>query len=474
MKNISTLISLLGGTGEIARRLDVNPSAISNWKKQNKIPKKKQIAISNLSKELKINIDEFLYSDDLKNFKFSILLIISGGIASYKSLEIIRLLKQKDIDLDIVMTRSAQKFITPLLVTSLNEKKCYTELFSVDDESKMSHITLARKPDLILVAPATANIMGKYANGIADDLASTILLATSSSVFLAPSMNPVMWSNPATQNNYRKLLDRGIKFIEPEQGDMACGEFGTGRLPEPKLIVEEIIKYLNYKKKLQNQFDNISVVITAGPTIENIDPVRFLSNRSSGKQGYAIASELSRRGANVTVISGPVDIPPPECRKLIEITSASEMLEKTISELPADIVICAAAVADWKLIPEINENYSINVNQKIKKSNQNLKFTTRKNPDILKTISNSKQRPQILIGFSAETENIIENAKSKLISKNLDLVIANDVSENKVFGKDTNKVYVLSADSCDEWCEQSKILVASNLVDKINQMLCKT
>ena len=474
MKNISTLISLLGGTGEIARRLDVKPSAISNWKKQNKIPKKKQNAISNLSKELNININEFLYSDDLKNFKFSILLIISGGIASYKSLEIIRLLKQKDVDLDVVMTRSAQQFITPLLVTSLNEKKCYTELFSVDDESKMNHITLARKPDLILVAPATANIMGKYANGIADDLASTILLATFSSVFLAPSMNPVMWGNLATQDNYRKLLDRGVKFIEPEHGDMACGEFGTGRLPEPKLIVEEITNYLNYKKSSQNQFDNVSVVITAGPTIENIDPVRFISNRSSGKQGYAIASELSKRGANVTVISGPVDIPPPECRKLIKIKSAREMHEKTISELPADIVICAAAVADWKLVPKINDNYNINVNQKIKKSNQDLKFTTIKNPDILKTISDSKQRPKIIIGFSAETENIIENAKSKLISKNLDLIIANDVSENKVFGKDTNKVYVLSADSCDEWCEKSKILVASNLADKINQMLSNT
>ena len=474
MKNISTLISLLGGTGEIASKLDVNPSAISNWKKQNKIPKKKQSAISKLSRELNINMDEFLYPDDLKKIKFSILLIICGGIASYKSLEIIRLLKQKNIELDVVMTMSAQQFITPLLVTSLNEKKCYTDLFSVDDESKMNHITLARKPDLILVAPATANIIGKYANGIADDLASTILLATFSSVFLAPSMNPVMWGNLATQDNYRKLLDRGVKFIEPEHGDMACGEFGTGRLPEPKLIVEEITNYLNYKKTSQNQFDNISVVITAGPTIENIDPVRFISNRSSGKQGYAIASELSKRGANVTVISGPVDIPPPECRKLIKIKSAREMHEKTISELPADIVICAAAVADWKLVPEINDNYNINVNQKIKKSNQDLKFTTIKNPDILKTISNSKQRPKIIIGFSAETENIIENAKSKLISKNLDLIIANDVSENKVFGKDTNKVYVLSADSCDEWCEQSKILVASNLADKINQMLSNT
>ena len=474
MKNISTLISLLGGTGEIASKLDVNPSAISNWKKQNKIPKKKQSAISKLSRELNINMDEFLYPDDLKKFKFSILLIICGGIASYKSLEIIRLLKQKNIELDVVMTTSAQQFITPLLVTSLNEKKCYTDLFSVDDESKMNHITLARKPDLILVAPATANIIGKYANGFADDLASTILLATFSSVFLAPSMNPVMWGNLATQDNYRKLLDRGVKFIEPEHGDMACGEFGTGRLPEPKLIVEEITNYLNYKKTLQNQFDNISVVITAGPTIENIDPVRFISNRSSGKQGYAIASELSKRGANVTVISGPVDIPPPECRKLIKIRSAREMHEKTISELPADIVICAAAVADWKLVPEINDNYNINVNQKIKKSNQDLKFTTIKNPDILKTISDSKQRPKIIIGFSAETENIIENAKSKLISKNLDLIIANDVSENKVFGKDTNKVYVLSADSCDEWCEKSKILVASNLADKINQMLSNT
>ena len=474
MKNISTLISLLGGTGEIASKLDVNPSAISNWKKQNKIPKKKQSAISKLSRELNINMDEFLYPDDLKKFKFSILLIICGGIASYKSLEIIRLLKQKNIELDVVMTTSAQQFITPLLVTSLNEKKCYTDLFSVDDESKMNHITLARKPDLILVAPATANIIGKYANGIADDLASTILLATFSSVFLAPSMNPVMWGNLATQDNYRKLLDRGVKFIEPEHGDMACGEFGTGRLPEPKLIVEEITNYLNYKKTSQNQFDNISVVITAGPTIENIDPVRFISNRSSGKQGYAIASELSKRGANVTVISGPVDIPPPECRKLIKIKSAREMHEKTISELPADIVICAAAVADWKLVPEISDNYNINVNQKIKKSNQDLKFTTIKNPDILKTISNSKQRPKIIIGFSAETENIIENAKSKLISKNLDLIIANDVSENKVFGKDTNKVYVLSADSCDEWCEKSKILVASNLADKINQMLSNT
>ena len=470
MKNISNLISLLGGTGAIARKLDINPSAISNWKKQNKIPKTKYEAISKLSLDLNINIEEYLFPNDYKGSKFSILLIICGGIASYKSLEIIRLIKKNNIELDVVMTKSAQKFLTPLLVTSLNEKKCYTDLFSIEDEANMNHITLARKADIILVAPATANIMGKFANGIADDLASTILLATFSTVFLAPSMNPVMWENLATQENYHKLLDRGIKFIEPESGDMACGEFGTGRLPEPKHIIDEIVNNLNYKKKIQKQFNNVSVVITAGPTIENIDPVRFISNKSSGKQGYAIASELSNRGADVTVISGPVDIPPPECNKLIKITSAQEMYDKTISILPADIVICSAAVADWRLIPEINNNHSLNTKHKIKKSNHNLRFTTLKNPDILETISKSKLRPKLIIGFSAETENIIENAKSKLISKKLDLILANDVSQNKVFGKDTNKVYVLTNNNCEEWSEQSKKSVASNLANKINEM----
>ena len=470
MKNISNLISLLGGTGAIARKLDINPSAISNWKKQNKIPKTKYEAISKLSLDLNINIEEYLYPNDYKGSKFSILLIICGGIASYKSLEIIRLIKKNNIELDVVMTKSAQKFLTPLLVTSLNEKKCYTDLFSIEDEANMNHITLARKADIILVAPATANIMGKFANGIADDLASTILLATFSTVFLAPSMNPIMWENLATQENYHKLLDRGIKFIEPESGDMACGEFGTGRLPEPKHIIDEIVNNLNYKKKIQKQFNNVSVVITAGPTIENIDPVRFMSNKSSGKQGYAIASELSNRGADVTVISGPVDIPPPKCNKLIKITSAQEMYDKTISILPADIVICSAAVADWRLIPEINNNHSLNTKHKIKKSNHNLRFTTLKNPDILETISKSKLRPKLVVGFSAETENIIENAKSKLISKKLDLILANDVSQNKVFGKDTNKVYVLTNNNCEEWSEQSKKSVASNLANKINEI----
>ena len=227
MNSISKLISLLGGTGAVAEKLNIRPSAISNWKKLNKIPSTKLEAILELSSYLDINIENFFPSKKLNNLKFKILLIISGGIASYKSLEIIRLIKKTDIELDVVMTKSAQKFITPLLVTSLNEKKCYIDLFSVEDETKMNHIKLARSPDLILVAPATANIMAKFANGLADDLASTILIASFSKIIFAPSMNPVMWNNIATQENYKTLLDRGIKFIEPDTGDMACGEKGT-------------------------------------------------------------------------------------------------------------------------------------------------------------------------------------------------------------------------------------------------------
>ena len=252
---------------------------------------------------------------NVKDTKVKILLIICGGIASYKSLEIIRLIKKTNFKLDVVMTKSAQKFITPLLVTSLNEKKCYTDLFSVEDETKMNHIRLARKPDIILVAPATANIMAKLANGIADDLASTILLASSSRIILAPSMNPVMWNNLATRENYKKLLDRGIKFIEPDTGDMACGENGTGRFPDPNSIFELILSSIKENQILSNQFKDISILITAGPTIEAIDPIRFVSNKSSGKQGFEIASELTRRGAQVTLISGPVNIPFPNCKK---------------------------------------------------------------------------------------------------------------------------------------------------------------
>ena len=470
MGKISQLISLLGGTGLVAKELKIKPSTVSNWRKLNKIPKKKIHAILSLCSGLKINTEDFLPSKDLTNVNVKILLIICGGIASYKSLEIIRLIKKTNIDLDVVMTKSAQKFITPLLVTSLNEKKCYIDLFSVEDETKMNHIMLARKPDIILVAPATANIMAKLANGIADDLASTILLASFSQIILAPSMNPVMWNNLATQENYQKLIGRGVEFIEPDVGDMACGENGTGRFPEPKMIFENVISNIIDRKNTANQFKDVSIIITAGPTIENIDPVRFVSNKSSGKQGFAIASEFSRRGAQVTLITGPVNIPFPKCTNVIQVISAQEMFEKTMSQLPADILICSAAVADWKLIPETLSKEKINNKNKIKKTNQNLLFKTIKNPDILATIAKSNLRPSIVVGFSAETNNVIKNAKSKLISKEIDLIVANDVSENKVFGKDFNKVFLVDENNCEEWAEQSKKSIAFNLANKINKI----
>ena len=367
MNNISQLISLLGGTGLVAKKLKIKPSTVSNWRKLNKIPKKKIHTILALCSGLKINTEDFLPSKDLNNVNVKILLIICGGIASYKSLEIIRLIKKTNIDLDVVMTKSAQKFITPLLVTSLSEKNCYIDLFSVEDETKMNHIMLARKPDIILVAPATANIMAKLAYGIADDLASTILLASFSQIILAPSMNPVMWNNLATQENYQKLIGRGVEFIEPDVGDMACGENGTGRFPEPKMIFENVISNIIDRKNIVNQFKDVSIIITAGPTIETIDPVRFVSNKSSGKQGFAIASEFSRRGAQVTLITGPVNIPIPKCTNIIHVISAQEMFEKTMSQLPADILICSAAVADWKLIPETLSKEKINNKNKINK-----------------------------------------------------------------------------------------------------------
>ena len=472
MTEVSHLIALLGGTGKVAQHLNIKPSAISNWKKLNKIPNNKKGALKILGMGLNVKTDEFLTTKNLSNLKANILLIISGGIACYKSLEIIRLIKKTDIELDVVITKSAQQFITPLLVTSLNEKKCYTDLFSIEDEAQMNHITLARRPDIILVAPATANIIAKIANGFADDLASTTILASFSKIMIAPSMNPVMWNNLATKENYQKLLSRGATFIEPDSGDMACGESGSGRLPEPQVIFERLISELNVNKYTENsQLKGTSVIITAGPTIEEIDPVRFISNRSSGKQGFAIASELFNRGANVTLITGPVDIPKPKNLNIIQVTSAQEMFERTMSQLPADVVICSAAVADWRLIPEGYKYKKSGTNKKIKKSDETLIFKTIQNPDIISNIAKSKIKPKLIIGFSAETENVVKNAKNKLIAKNIDLIIANDVSENKVFGKDINKVYVIDKNNCEEWIEQSKKSVAFKIADKINEIL---
>ncbi|MDA7545348.1 bifunctional phosphopantothenoylcysteine decarboxylase/phosphopantothenate--cysteine ligase CoaBC [Alphaproteobacteria bacterium] len=472
MHKVSDLINLLGGTGMVAKRLNIKPSAISNWKKLNKIPNNKKNDLKMLGLDMNVRTDQYLTSKNFSNLEGSVLLIISGGIACYKSLELIRLFKKTNIQLDVVITKSAQQFITPLLITSLNEKKCYTDLFSIEDETQMNHIALARKPDIILVAPATANIIAKIANGIADDLASTTLLASYSKIIIAPSMNPVMWNNLATKENCQKLLNRDISFIEPDSGDMACGESGNGRLPEPQTIFNELLSKLSLKNN--TTLKGTSVIVTAGPTIEEIDPVRFVTNRSSGKQGFAIASELFNRGANVTLITGPVDIPLPLNLKTIQITTAQEMFEKTMSQLPSDVVVCTAAVADWKLIPETKKNEKFNPNTKIKKTDEPLTFKTIKNPDIISEIANSKPKPKLIIGFSAETENVVENARDKLKTKNIDLIIANDVSNNKVFGKDSNKVYVIDKKECEEWPEQNKKSVAFKIADRICDILsCK-
>ena len=340
--NVSQIIFDLGGTGNVAKILKVRSSTISNWKKNNKIPNSysdKILYLISEIKEKKLNSDFIIDNNikDLSNTKLhKILIIIAGGVASYKSLELIRLFKKLNIETDVILTKSAQKFLNPLLITSLNGKKCFTELFSEEDEDNMSHIRLARNNDLILVAPTTANLMAKLANGLADDLASNVLLATENKVVLAPSMNPVMWLNPATQDNIKTLKERGVEFIAPDKGYMACGEEGIGRLPEISTISEFVLKKISKEKNFNqnlishdNKLKNLKVLITAGPTQEKIDPIRYVSNNSSGKQGYAIAEEFKKKGAHVTLISGPTNISIPNVDKIIKIRTADEMLKET-------------------------------------------------------------------------------------------------------------------------------------------------
>ena len=320
----------------------------------------------------------------------------------------------------------------------------------------MGHIRLSREADLIVVAPASANMMAKLSNGIADDLASTALLAANKQILLAPAMNHEMWNNAATQDNLEKLKSRGFKFVGPVEGDMACNEFGMGRMAEPEEILRSIFSFF-FEQPLSGK----TAIVTSGPTLEPIDPVRFIGNRSSGKQGHAIAQALLESGASVTLISGPVNEKPPAGVKLIEIETANEMLAAVEKSLPADIFIGAAAVSDWSPAPSA---------QKIKKQpgKPAPAINLRENPDILKTVANHKKRPALVVGFAAETENLLENAKSKLKSKNCDWIIANNVSEN-LFGGDENQVYLVTSTSTDEWKKQGKRAVAQKLAAKIGE-----
>ncbi len=397
---------------------------------------------------------------DLLNHK-KILIIIGGGIAAYKCLDLIRRLKERGANVQAILTKGGAEFITPLSISSLSENKVYQDLFSLTDEAEMGHIRLSRENDLILVAPATADLMAKMAMGIADNLATTTLLAANKPVMIAPTMNSQMWANPATQQNLKTLQQRNILVIPPADGDLACGEVGTGRLAD----VDDIISNLEdfFLSQLQNNpLKNKKITVTAGPTLEAIDPVRYIANHSSGKQGYAIAQALRERGAIVTLISGPTHLPTPHGVMRITVKSAQEMLKATEKTLPADGVICVAAVTDWKI-----ENPST---QKIKKQKGSLpQLKLSENPDILKTISTHKKyRPALVVGFAAETDHLIEYAQNKLTKKGCDWIIANDISGD-IMGGDENQVHLVTKEGVEHWPLQSKLDVARQLTKQIEE-----
>ena len=372
----------------------------------------------------------------MKNlFNKKILYIICGGISAYKSLETIRMFKKNGAEIKTILTNSAKEFVTPLSVTSLSQGKVYSDLFSVENETEMDHITLSRWADVILIAPATANTISKLAQGTTDDLASTVVLASNKKIYLAPAMNVRMWEHQSTKQNLKKLTGYGYHIIGPEIGEMACGEYGEGKMSDPKIISAEID---NYFLSLKNN-KKLKALVTAGPTNEYIDPVRYITNKSSGKQGYEIAKSLSRKGFDTTLISGPTNLKVDDDINLIKVETADEMFLETQKNLPADVAIFSAAVADFK----INKKYE----NKIKKQDS-LNLTLEKNVDILNYISNhNSMRPELVIGFAAETNDIENNAEKKLNDKNCDWIIANDVSNKKIgFDSDFNEVTIYYKD----------------------------
>ena len=386
-----------------------------------------------------------------------ILLIICGGISAYKSLEIIRILKKQGAQVKPILTKSGKEFVTPLSVASLSKEKVYEDLFSYENEAKMDHINLSRWSDLVLVAPATANTISKLSSGLADDLASTVILASNTHIFLAPAMNVRMWEHPSTKENLHKLKNFGYKIIGPETGDMACGEYGEGKMTDPV----DIINYIDTHLKNLNTNKNYKALVTAGPTHEYIDPVRYISNKSSGKQGYEIAKSLKKNGFNTTLISGPTDLEPIPGINLINVTSAEEMFKATLSNLPVDVAIFSAAVGDYKIK---NKNL-----EKVKKT-ENLDLNLEKNIDILGHISkHNSLRPKIVIGFAAETNNLIKNAKKKLSEKSCDWIIANDVSNSSIgFGSDFNEVSIFYKNMNNEKIpKMEKSILAEKIVKKV-------
>tara|TARA_B110000263_G_scaffold223535_1_gene213338 strand:- start:260 stop:1459 length:1200 start_codon:yes stop_codon:yes gene_type:complete len=390
-----------------------------------------------------------------------ILLIICGGIAAYKSLEVIRLLRKNGSSVKTILTNNAKKFITPLSVASLSQEKVYTDLFNSDNESEMDHISLSRWSDLILIAPATANTISKISFGLSDDLASTVVFASDKKIFIAPAMNVRMWEHQSNKENLKKLIDFGHEIIGPETGEMACGEYGMGKMSEPVTIINHIN---NYFKKLENN-KKFKALVTAGPTHEYIDPVRFISNKSSGKQGYEIARSLSENGFDTTLISGPTNLNQIKGVNLIKVKSADEMLEATLNNLPTDVAIFSAAVADFKVKNKEKE--------KIKK-NKISELSLEKNTDILGHISNHNSlRPKLVVGFAAETNSLKNNSLKKLSEKNCDWIIANDISKNDIgFESDFNKVSIFYKNNSEENLpKMRKSSLANEIVNRIISQL---
>jgi phosphopantothenoylcysteine decarboxylase/phosphopantothenate--cysteine ligase len=392
-----------------------------------------------------------------------ILLIVSGGIAAYKCPDLVRRLRQRGASVRCVLTNGGAEFVTPLALGAVSEDKVYQDLFSLTDEDEMGHIRLSREADLVLVAPATANILAKMAHGIADDLASTALMASDKPVLCAPAMNVRMWENPATRENLGVLAKRGVGFIGPEEGDMACGEWGLGRMTEPDQIADAVEDFFRQELPL----NGISSLVTSGPTQEAIDPVRYLANRSSGKQGHAIAAAMARLGAATTLVTGPSHQPDPAGVKMVKVETAVQMLEACESTLPVDVAIFAAAVSDWRA--ETAEM------SKIKKGGDKKppRLTLVENPDILATISAAgNARPRLVVGFAAETDDVIANATQKRAKKGCDWIVANDVSpETGTFGGDANTVHLITEDGVEDWPTQSKTAVADRLTERVVKTL---
>lgn len=387
-----------------------------------------------------------------------ILLIIGGGIAAYKSCELVRLLRKDGASVRCVVTASGQKFVTPMTLAALSEDKVYTDLFDLKDEAEMGHIQLSRQADLVVVAPATADLMAKMAAGIADDLATTLLLATDKPVLAVPAMNVRMWNHPATQRNIAQLRADGITVMQPDEGPMACGEFGPGRLPEPSAIAEAIRVQLNPASR---PLSGRHILVTAGPTHEPIDPVRVIANRSSGKQGFAIAAALAEAGARVTLVAGPVALTTPDGVTRIDVETARQMQDAVAAALPADAAIMVAAVADWRVDA---------APAKLKKEAGPPALNWQKNPDILAELCASSQRPKLVIGFAAETETAVDHAVAKRARKGCDWIVANDVAADPM-GGEQNRVHLISDAGIESWDRMDKSVIARTLALRIADAL---